>query len=106
MAKAHRGKVWQVDLGIAGKVRPAVVISIEFADNERALYALVAHTTSRRETRFEVGLSVPGLQAGVFDLQQLITLPEAKLLRRRAVLTGDQMQQIDEALALWVGLRK
>jgi mRNA interferase MazF len=69
MAKAHRGEVWQVDLGIAGKVRPAVVVSIEFGDNERALYALVAHTTSRRGTRFEVGLNIPGLQPGVFDLQ-------------------------------------
>jgi len=30
MPKAHRGEVWQIDPGITGKVRPAVVVSVEF----------------------------------------------------------------------------
>ncbi len=105
MPKAHRGEVWQIDLGIAGKVRPALVVSVQFADNERALYALVPHTTSPRNTRFEVALDIPGLQDGVFDAQQMVTLPESKLLRRRAVLTGAQMKLVEDALALWLGLR-
>jgi mRNA-degrading endonuclease toxin of MazEF toxin-antitoxin module len=28
-----RGEVWQVDLGMAAKVRPCLVINIPFADN-------------------------------------------------------------------------
>jgi mRNA interferase MazF len=106
MAKARRGEIWQVDFGIAGKVRPALVVNIDFTDTERALYAIVAHTTAPRGTRFEVGLDVPGLQSGVFDVQQLVAMPDARLLRRRAVLTADQLHQVEEAMSLWLGLRK
>ncbi len=106
MAKAHRGEIWQVDFGIAGKVRPALIVSIDFTDTERALYTVVAHTTAPRNTRFEIGLDVPGLQRGVFDVQQLVAMPDARLLRRRAVLTTEQMRRIEDALALWLGLRK
>ncbi len=106
MPKAQRGEVWQIDLGLAGKVRPAVVVNVAFSDSERALYALVSHTTSVRGTRFEVALDVPGLQPCAFDVQQMVTLPDAKLLRRRAVLRPDQLRQIENALALWLGLRQ
>jgi mRNA interferase MazF len=106
MAKAHRGEIWQVDFGIAGKVRPALVVNIDFTDSERALYAVVAHTTAPRGTRFEVALQVAALQPGVFDIQQLVALPEARLLRQRAVLTVEQMRRIEDALSLWLGLRK
>jgi mRNA interferase MazF len=106
MPKARRGEIWQIDLGMTGKIRPAVVISIEYGDSDRALYALVAHTTSARGTRFEVPLDVAGLQPGVFDVQQLVTLPDSKLLRRRGTLTPEQLRRIEDALSLWLGLRK
>ena len=106
MAKAHRGEIWQVDFGIAGKVRPALIVNVDFTDTERALYAVVAHTTALRGTRFEVELEVSGLQRGVFDVQQLVAMPDARLLRRRAVLTTEQMRRIEDALVLWLGLRK
>jgi mRNA interferase MazF len=66
---ALRGEVWIVDLGLAAKVRPAVVISVPAADTDRALVTLVPHTTSQRGTRFEVASGVPFLHAGVFDAQ-------------------------------------
>lgn len=40
---------------------------------ERALIALVPHTTSLRCSRFEVPLSVQFLRFGVFDAQSLVT---------------------------------
>ena len=43
-----RGEVWRVDLGLAAKVRPALVLSIPPTDIERALVTLVPHTTSLR----------------------------------------------------------
>ena len=52
MPAASRGEVWQVDLGLAAKVRPALVLNIPFRDAERALYAIVPHTTAPRGTRF------------------------------------------------------
>jgi mRNA-degrading endonuclease toxin of MazEF toxin-antitoxin module len=42
----QRGEVWLVDLGMAAKVRPAVVMSIPAADVDRALVTIVPHTTS------------------------------------------------------------
>ncbi len=84
---AHRGEVWLVDLGLAAKVRPALIASIAYLDHKRALYAIVPHTTACRNTRFEVLLTVSGLQAGAFDVQGLRPIPPAVLLRRLAHLT-------------------
>jgi len=78
MASPRRGEVWLVDLGMAAKVRPALVISVPAADTDRAL---VPHTTSPRQSRFEASASVPFLRPGVFDAQNLITIPHAKLIR-------------------------
>jgi mRNA-degrading endonuclease toxin of MazEF toxin-antitoxin module len=54
MPSPRRGEVWLVDLGMAAKVRPALVISVAADDQDRALATLVAHTTSPRRSRFEV----------------------------------------------------
>lgn len=37
MPDTARGEVWLVDLGMAAKVRPCVVVSVPFADEDRAL---------------------------------------------------------------------
>lgn len=50
-----RGDVWLVDLGMVAKVRPCLVLSIPADDNnDRLLATLVPHTTSTRDSRFEV----------------------------------------------------
>ncbi len=41
MKSARRGEVWLVDLGVAAKVRPAVVVSVPADDTDRALVTLV-----------------------------------------------------------------
>ena len=56
MRSPHRGEVWLVDLGMAAKVRPAVVIGVPADDSDRALVTLVPHTTSPRSSRFEVAV--------------------------------------------------
>ena len=50
MKSPQRGEVWLVDLGMAAKVRPAVVISVPADDSDRALVTLVPHTTSPRHS--------------------------------------------------------
>jgi mRNA interferase MazF len=105
MPTASRGEVWQVDLGLAAKVRPAMVLSVPSLDQERALYAIVPHTTAPRGTRFEVSLTVPGLEPGVFDVQGLRSIPPSVLVRRRVVLTPDQLAPIESAVKLWLGLK-
>jgi mRNA interferase MazF len=58
-----------VDLGLAAKVLPAVVMSVPAADVDRAPVTIVPHTTSARDSRFEAAVWVPFLRAGVFDAQ-------------------------------------
>lgn len=67
MKTPQRGEIWLVDLGLAAKVRPALVISIPAVDVDRALVTMVPHTTSARGSRFEAAVSVPFLRTGVFD---------------------------------------
>lgn len=105
MPTARRGEVWQVDLGLAAKVRPALVLSVPFLDHERALYTIVPHTTAPRGTRFEVSLVVVGLEMGVFDVQGLRGIPPNVLVRRRAALTPEQLTSIESTVKLWLGLK-
>jgi len=105
MPTAKRGEGWQVDFGLAAKVRPALVLNVAFLDNERALYAVIPHTTAPRGTRFEVSMNVPGLDAGVFDVQGLRSIPPPALVRHRATLTTDQLAQIETAVKQWFSLK-
>lgn len=104
MKAPQRGEVWLVDLGLAAKVRPAVAMSIPAGDVDRALVTLVPHTTSARGSRFEAAVSVPFLRAGVFDAQNLVTIPHAKLIRDLGKLSPAQIVIVERAMALWLGL--
>ena len=104
MISPRRGEVWLVDLGMVAKVRPALVVSIPAEDADRALVTLVPHTTSARQSRFEAAVSVPFLRAGVFDAQNLVTIPHAKLIRSLGTLGGAQLASVERAVCLWLGL--
>lgn len=71
---AKRGEVWQVDFGMAQKVRPAVVVSVPYEDADRALIAVLPHTTAIRGSRFEVALPVRFLEPGAFWSKALFRL--------------------------------
>lgn len=104
MNEPRRGEVWMVDLGIAAKVRPCLVISIGAAEQDRALATLVPHTTSARNSRFEVKVKVGFLREGAFDAQSLVTIPHAKLVRKIGTLPITQLAQVEHAVAKWLGL--
>jgi mRNA interferase MazF len=70
-----------VDLGLAAKVRPCLVLSIPALDQDRALATLIPHTTSVRGSSFEIGLKVGFLHAGAFDAQ--LKLPLAPFAAER-----------------------
>ena len=103
MTAPERGEVWLVDLGMAAKVRPCVVFSIPVLDTERALTTSIAHTTSTRGTRFKVSVQAPFLRAGVFDAQNMITVPHAKYIRKLGKLNATQMQAVEDTVLLWLG---
>ncbi len=104
MNNPQRGEVWLTDLGYAGKIRPALVLSIPALDQDRALVTVVGHTTTVRGTRFEVAINVKFLKPGAFECQNLVTIPHAKLMRKLGALTDDQMQDIEDAVCEWLGL--
>lgn len=97
--KPTRAEVWLVDLGMVAKVRPCLVLSVPAADdNDRTLTTIVPHTTSTRDSRFEVRSNVRFLKAGAFDAQNLITIPTMKLIRQLGTLPDDQMRQVEGAV--------
>jgi mRNA interferase MazF len=104
MGKPDRGEVWLVDLGLTAKVRPCLVISIPTLDRDRALASLIPHTTSSRGSRFEVNIKAKFLRPGVFDAQNIITLSEAKLIRKLGSLSPEQLTHIEDAMRLWLRL--
>ena len=100
-----RSEVWLVELGMVAKVRPCLVISVP-ADqpNDRVLTTLVPHTTSTRQSRFEVRSNVSFLKTGAFDAQNIVTIPTVKLIRRLGQLPPDQMVDVETAIRLWLGI--
>ena len=87
MPQTKPGEVWLIDLGLAAKVRPCLVLSDYPADDELALLVIVPHTTAVRNNRWELNISKSFLKPGVFHLQQLQTVPIARLQKRLGVLT-------------------
>jgi mRNA interferase MazF len=99
-----RGEVWLVDLGMAAKTRPCLVLGAGAAAADRALVTLVPHTTSVRGSRFEVPLNIGFLRSGAFDAQNVITIPAVKLLRRLGRLTPGDLSAVENAVRRWLGL--
>lgn len=104
MRLPERGEVWLIDLGMAAKVRPALVLSVPASESDRALVTLVPHTTSLRGSRFEVSIHVPFLKAGGFDAQGLVTIPHAKLIRSLGRLRREQLGEVETRVCAWLGL--
>ena len=99
-----RGEVWIVDLGLAAKVRPCLVINVPFRDDERALFAVVPHTTSLWRTRFEVPTQLRWLENGAFDTQGIRPVPGRVFIRRIGSVPGDLLSRVEATARLWLGL--
>jgi mRNA interferase MazF len=104
MPRADRGSVWIVDLGMSAKVRPCLVLSVPTAPQDRVLVTVVAHTTSVQGSRFEVDIKSPFLKPGVFDAQQVLTLPQVKLVRKLGELKPGELTLVEEAVKRWLSL--
>ena len=100
----RRGEVWMVDLGMAQKTRPALILSIGYSDDDRALVTVVSHTTSLRGSEFEISVPVPFLKLGAFTVQSLTTIPTRWALRRLGQLATEQLVPVEEGVRRWLGL--
>ena len=99
MRGIHPGEIWTVDFGLPAKVRPALLLTGEPADDELDLVTLLLHTTALRGNRWELNIPKPFLKPGAFHLQQIQTVSTIKLERRLGVLNGEEMNRVLDALA-------
>jgi mRNA interferase MazF len=90
----HRGEVWMVDLGMAQKTRPALILNIDYSDEDRALVTVVSHSTTLRGSQFEISVPVPFLETGAFMVQSVTTIPSRWALRRLGRLTPEQLESL------------
>lgn len=104
MSVPARGEVWLVDLGLAAKIRPCLILSIPPTAADRALVTLVPHTTALRGSNHEVSISLRFLKLGAFDAQGLVTVPTAYLIRRLGTLSVTQIKLIETAICNWLGI--
>ncbi len=104
MSRFSRGEIWIVDLGMAAKIRPALVLSIPPTDIDRALVTILPHTTSVRGSSAEVTVHATFLKPGAFDAQNLLTIPQAKLIRKLGELATADLQRVEQAVRRWLGL--
>ena len=98
-----RGEVWLWDCGMAEKVRPVLVLSIPFAETDRAIVTVVFHSTALRGSQFEVKVAVPFLKEGAFVAQSLATYSTGRAIRRLGVLTPEQFAAVERAVFRWLG---
>ncbi|MCC6588302.1 MAG: type II toxin-antitoxin system PemK/MazF family toxin [Bryobacterales bacterium] len=90
----NRGEVWLFDLGMAEKVRPALILSVGFGERDRALVTVVPHTTALRGSPYEVVVPVPFLKPGAFLVQNLATYPTVRAIRKLGVLKQGQLDVV------------
>lgn len=100
----QRGEIWKLDLGYHGKIRPVVVLSIPFFDDERTLVTYVPRTTRAWGTRFEVAHSARQFLPGVFDVQSIGSAPAVSFLQKLTTLDEPTMALIEAKLRLSMNL--
>ena len=104
MPAVNAGEIWITDFGMAAKVRPALVLTGDPADDELDLVTLILHTTALRGNRWELNIPKPFLRPGAFHLQQIQSLSTVKLERRLGTLTEEEMKRVLSATAGRLGI--
>ena len=99
----QRGEVWLFDCGMREKVRPVLILSVPFADTDRAILTVVFHSTALRGSPFEVKVEVSFLKDGAFVAQSIATYPTTRAIRRLGVLPRPQFSAVEAAVFKWLG---
>jgi mRNA interferase MazF len=102
------GEVYLVNLGLAGKVRPAVVLSRFDPDRPLALVSFAPITKQHHGSQYEVPLGRPTFlreDASFVNVQAVAPIDHHDLGRKLGRLTDGQMVKIREALAHLFDLR-
>ena len=94
------GELYLVDLGMVGKVRPAVVVSREDPDSPRAIAICAPLTTQNRGSAYEIALGKLKFldKESWINVQGLMSVGHEKLIRRLGRITAGQLGQAKTAL--------
>jgi mRNA interferase MazF len=88
------------DLGIAGKVRPVIIVSRKDENPPRDLVLYVPCTTKNRGSEYEVDLAAVSClrEGGVANIQGLGSIPSRRLERKLGTVPDGVLSQIRSAL--------
>jgi mRNA interferase MazF len=105
-AEFDRGDVVIVDLGMAAKVRPCVVVSVRRPDARRAMSVVVPLTTEIRGGECEVPFPKPAWlrQESVVNVLGIAGVDNARITRRLAAFPAGSLAKIETVCARMLGL--
>jgi len=100
------GEVYLVDLGLAAKARPMLVVSRKDADAPRALAICTPITTLYRDSDYEVSIGRPRFlnESSYVNVQGLQAIQYHELKKRLGTISEDQMVSIRKSLAFALDL--
>lgn len=100
MTGFRRGDVVLVDLGMAAKVRPCVVISVSNPDSRRNMSVVVPMTTEIRGGECEIQFPKPPWlrQESVVNALGIAGVDNAKIERRISAFPSDKILEIESVL--------
>lgn len=106
MPSYSRGDVVLVDLGMAAKVRPCVVLSVAEPDSQRNMSVVVPLTTEIRGGDCEIRFPKPAWlrQESVVNVLGIAGVDNARIQRRLATLPADTLVEIGSSLRRLLGL--
>jgi mRNA interferase MazF len=108
MTSPKPGEVYWVDLGVAAKYRPLMVVSREDSQAERALAICVPLTTSIRGGNYEVPVPrvrwMPGPAQGVANVQGISSVEHHRLERRAGRFEPAVIEKVRKAISWMLDL--
>jgi len=106
MTRFDRGDVVVVDMGMAAKVRPCVVVSIRRPDAYRAMSVVVPMTTEIRGGQCEIPFARPVWlnQESVVNVLGIAGVDNARIVRRIGKFPEESFSGIESACARMMGL--
>ena len=105
MKQFKKGEVWVVDLGMAAKIRPCLIISKIPNIEDRAIITIIPHTTSIRNSNYEIYSNESFLQKGAFDAQNIVTIPYTTLIRKIGNINQKTLSKVESKICDWLDIK-
>lgn len=96
----RHGEAWLVDMGLAAKTRPAIVLIADNLDAPRSLIIYIPVTRQNRGSELEVPLGhLPFLDAeSVANVQAIGSLPSVRFEKRLGLVPEADLKKVKAAL--------